>query len=79
MSFEIPLKSSLGIDVRNEIEEWESIKERVQPSIFILGTKPLGNNKWLLLSTSTSNTIFDNKCRYFRGWLQYRAAVLCKC
>lgn len=61
MSFEIPLKSSLGVNVRNEIEEWESIRDKVSPSIFILGTKPLGPNKWLLKSTNASNTIIDNK------------------
>lgn len=61
MSFEISLKSSLGIDVRNEIEDWEAIKDSVQSAIFMLGTKPLGSNKWLLKSTNTSNTVFDNK------------------
>jgi hypothetical protein len=61
MSFEIALKSSLGIKVRNEIEQWEAIKENCKPAIFILGSKPLGSNKWLLKSVNVSNTIIDNK------------------
>jgi hypothetical protein len=60
MSFEISLKAILGIDVRKEIEEWEAIKLNLQPSIFMLGTKPLGTNKWLLKSTNVSNAIANN-------------------
>jgi hypothetical protein len=60
MSFSIPLRTEFGIDVRKEIESWESIKLEAQPNIFILGTKPLGQNKWLLKSTSVSDEIIDN-------------------
>lgn len=61
MSFEISLKSSLGINVRSEIEQWEAIKNSLQAAIFILGTKPLGPNKWLLKSTNTSDILINNK------------------
>lgn len=70
MSFEIPLKLNLGVDPRVEIEEWESIRDSLQPAIFILGTKPLGINKWLLKSVNTINTVFDNKGNLVGATLQ---------
>lgn len=61
MSFEIPLKLSLGVNPKKEIEEWEAIRDSLQSSIFILGTKPLSGNKWLLKSVNVSNTVVDNR------------------
>jgi hypothetical protein len=63
LSFSIQLKSIFGMDVRREIESWEEIKLDAEPAIFVLGTKPLGQNKWLLKSTSVSDTIIDNRGR----------------
>jgi hypothetical protein len=61
MSFEVPLKLNIGVNPKKEIEDWEAIRDSLQSSIFILGSKPLGANKWLLKSVSVSNTIIDNK------------------
>ena len=61
MNFEVPLKSSLGINTRKEIEEWEAIRDSLQSAIFIICTKPLGKNKWLLKSVNASDTVVDNK------------------
>jgi hypothetical protein len=60
LSFSIPLNVELGINVRKEIDEWESILLAAQPSIFMLGNKPLGQNKWLLKSRSVSDEVIDN-------------------
>src|SRR5690554_3856033 len=59
LSFTIPLFASLGIDVRKEIESWEDILSKQSPDIFILGTKPIGKNKWLLKSVGVSDTDID--------------------
>lgn len=61
MSFEIPLKASLSMNVRKEIEDWEAIRDSLQSAIFMLGVKPLGVNKWLLKSVNISDAIIDNK------------------
>jgi hypothetical protein len=61
MSFEVPLKLNIGVNPKKEIEDWEAIRDSLQSSIFILGSKPLGANKWLLKSVNVSNTIIDNK------------------
>jgi hypothetical protein len=61
MGFEIPLKSSLALNPKKEIEDWEAIRDSLQPAIFILGSKPLGSNKWLLKSANVSNVFIDNK------------------
>ena len=61
MSFEILLKTSLNMNVRREIEDWEAIRDSLQSAIFMLGAKPLGTNKWLLKSVNISDTRIDNK------------------
>ena len=59
MSFEIPLRADFGINPRKQIEEWDSIKSKAQPAVFILGTRPIGKNKWLLQSVSASDIELD--------------------
>lgn len=61
MGFTIPLFSSLGHDVRKEIDAWEAILLKQTPDYFILGTKPVGKNKWLLKSVGVSETEIDGK------------------
>ncbi len=60
LSFSIPLNVELGINVRKEIDEWGDILLAAQPSIFMLGNKPLGKNKWLLKSRAVSGEVVDN-------------------
>lgn len=61
MSFSIPLRTEFGIDVRFQIEDWERIMSEAKPALFILGTKPIGKNKWLLKSVGVSETEIDGK------------------
>lgn len=63
MSFDVPLRADLKVDVRKEIEAWEAIREKASPAFFVLGTKPLGRNKWLLKSVATTETQIDHKGR----------------
>lgn len=56
MGFNIPLRSSLGINVKAEYESWKAIEESGIAYPFILGGKPVGINKWLLKSVSLNNT-----------------------
>lgn len=60
MSFEIPLRAGPLINVRSQIEQWEEIRDKMVPDYFILGTKPLGKNKWLLKSVTASDLLIDN-------------------
>lgn len=61
LSLTIPLRTALGMDVRKEIESWEAILSKQSPDYFILGTKPIGRNKWLLKSVGVSETEIDGK------------------
>lgn len=70
MSIEIQLRSDFKINVRAEIEEWEAIRTRAAADFFILGTKPLGKNRWLLRSVATSDTEIDNKGRLIKAKLK---------
>jgi hypothetical protein len=70
MSFEIPLRADFGIDPRKEIEGWESIKSKAQPSLFILGSKPVGKNKWLLKSVGSSDLEVDGRGRIIKATLK---------
>lgn len=69
MSFDVQLRADLKIDVRKEIEAWEAIRDKCSPAYFVLGTKPLSKNKWLLKSVSISDTRIDNKGRVYAASL----------
>jgi hypothetical protein len=59
LSFDIPLRVDFGMNVRQQIEDWQAIKDAAKPYQFILGNKPLGNNKWLLKSVNVTDTGID--------------------
>lgn len=70
MSFEIPLRSDFFINPRKQIEEWELIKSNAQPAVFILGSKPIGKNKWLLKSVSTTDIEIDGRGNILKATLK---------
>jgi len=43
------------------LEEWESIKDASTAYPFVLGSKPFGANKYLLVEANGSNFIIDNE------------------
>ncbi len=61
MSFVVPLKASLGMNVRNEYESWKALAETGKAYPFILGGKAFGANKWLLKSAQLSNVAMGTK------------------
>lgn len=60
LTFKIVLDVSLGINPRSEIEEWEAIKDAGIAYQFILGGRPIGKYKWLLVDVQASNFTIDN-------------------
>ena len=70
MSFNIPLSHSLGIDVWGEFVSWKAIMEREKAYTFILGGKPVGQNKWLLKSVQLSNSKIDGNGKILSASLQ---------
>jgi hypothetical protein len=69
MQYNLNLKSSLGVDVRNEYDSWMQLMEAQTPYIFILGKKPWGKNKWLLTSVGLTETVVDGTGRIVEGKL----------
>jgi Phage protein U len=60
MSFKIHLDAMFGVNPRAEMESWISIMNEGIAYPFILGGKPLGSSKWLLVSVGESNVNIDN-------------------
>ncbi|MGE5631702.1 MAG: phage tail protein [Caulobacteraceae bacterium] len=60
MSFKIPLNVELGVNPRKELEDWRKIKNAGVAYPFILGSKPFGENKWLLISVEPVDSVIDN-------------------
>ncbi len=69
LSFNVPLKAALGLNVRNEYGKWKSLAEAGKPYPFILGGVPLGENKWLLKSANLDNTVVNSKGEILSGTL----------
>lgn len=61
ISFVVPLSVELGYNPLKEINDWEKIKQNAQPAIFLLGEKPYGQNKWLLVNSTPVDIMIDNK------------------
>jgi len=61
IGFKLKLDISYGINPRNEWEDWKTIMESSVSYPFILGGKPIGNNKYLLVGVKPSNFNVDNK------------------
>lgn len=60
LSIKVSLDASLGVNPRREIEEWETIKDAGIAYPFILGSRPLGRNKWLLVDIQATTQVIDN-------------------
>jgi len=58
--FKIPLSVDYGVNPRKEIEDWEAMKDAAVAYPFILGKKPWGKNKWLLISVDPVGSVIDN-------------------
>lgn len=56
----IRLDAALGVNPRNEWSDWINILSRKTAYPFILGGVPLNNTRWLLISVSPSNFVFDD-------------------
>ncbi|WP_041272383.1 phage tail protein [Desulfitobacterium hafniense] len=59
LGFSLRLDISLGVNPRRELEEWEAIKDSGTAYPFVLGKKPLGVNKWLLVDVQGTNFTID--------------------
>ncbi|WP_162463176.1 phage tail protein [Paenibacillus psychroresistens] len=70
LSFTIPLFATLGINVRKEIESWQDILSKQLPDYFILGSKPISKNKFLLKSVGVSDTQIDGKGNMLKATLK---------
>lgn len=70
LSFDIPLRADLGHNVRAEIEWWQKIRDSKTPDIFMLGSKPLGSNKWLVKSVNASDIVLDGAGRMIKATLK---------
>lgn len=63
MSFDLTLRASAKLDVRAEIGQWEAICAKGKADEFVLGSKKVGANKWLLTSVDVSDVVLDNRGR----------------
>lgn len=60
LGFSLRVDVSLGVNPRLELEEWESLKDSGVAYPFVLGQKPIGANKYLLIDVQGSNFAIDN-------------------
>lgn len=56
----VPLIFQDSINVDDEVKDWCNLKDNSIPYMLIIGTTPVGNNKFLLVKVSESETTFDN-------------------
>lgn len=61
LAIKAKLDVSHGVNPRKEIEDWERIKDAGIAYPFILGVRPLGKNKYLLVEVQATDFQIDNK------------------
>lgn len=57
--FSIKLSADNGVNPRTEFENWESIMAAGVAYPFVLGKRPIGVNKWLLVDVQASEEVID--------------------
>lgn len=72
LNFTLKLDATQGINPRREMESWEQIKDAAVAYPFILGSSPLGLNKWLLVEIQASNSVIDNLGNMLKVELQLK-------
>lgn len=67
VSFTVTLNGSLGVQPRDEMENWTAYVEAGQADFLVIGNKPVGENLWVVTSVSQAwDTIF-NKGELYAG------------
>lgn len=61
ISFSIVLDVSIGINPLDEIKKWNEYVESGRAGSLVIGTKPIGKNKWVIESISESWNTVTNK------------------
>jgi len=70
VNFTIPLIAQASINIENEIDRWIKIKEAATPYMLLLANKPVSQNKFLLVSVSVQETVFNVTGDYQRANIQ---------
>jgi hypothetical protein len=71
-SISIPLIAQNKVNIRDEYDSWKKIRDAVTPYFFILGGKPIIENKVLLQSVELSNTVFNSDKVITKGTIQLK-------
>jgi hypothetical protein len=64
MSFKVHLDVAYGVNPRNEWEEWRDLLNSGDAYPFIMGGRPLGDNRFQLVGVTKSNVNTDNCGNY---------------
>lgn len=60
VTFTINLSGNNGVKPRDEMEKWLQLVENGIADILVIGSKPIGQDKWIVKSVSEAwNTIFN--------------------
>lgn len=63
----IVLDAAFGVNPRREIDDWLAIKDAGIAYPFILGNRPFGQNKWLLVDVQATVQAIDNAGNILRA------------
>ncbi|MCI5549782.1 MAG: phage tail protein [Clostridiales bacterium] len=61
ISFSVLLSRSMGVDVRAELDKWESACNAGKAAQLKLGGKVVGSNKWMIKDVQESEVFFDSR------------------
>lgn len=59
LKFTVALNSAMGIDVDGEIKSWETVLAAKIPYLFVLGDKPVIDNKFLLKTLNITDVVIN--------------------
>ncbi len=68
ISFAVEIRDRWA-DVRSEIDAWQKLCRDGVPQVFTLGTRPVGQYKWLLTGVSLKDADIDNAGTFRRATL----------
>lgn len=60
LNFSMSLKAAFGVNVREEISQWEALRDAGVPKPFNIGGRPLSENKWLVKRAQATDFILTS-------------------
>ncbi len=63
LALSVPVKLQAGPDPMAELEGWRSVMHAALPEYLVIGGRPFGQNRWLMIDVQMADTEYDGSAK----------------